>query len=130
MIPADVDRSEWKRLKQNAPGDFYGDGSCLQCGVPEAEAPELLAALSEHNSETYFARQPETRDEIERACKAVLACCTDSLRYGGTDPVIIRRLGNRPETCDLLLPGGPVRQLEETDEMWAKFLGRRGCMSA
>lgn len=97
------------RLAKNAPGDFYTDGDCLQCGLPEEEAPDLLAPVSDDNMDTYFIRQPQTAEEVERACRAILVCCTDSLRYGGHEPAILNRLGNRKESCDFPLPGGPVR---------------------
>jgi len=91
------------RCPLNAPGPFYTCGECLFCGAPEAEAPDLLAELSEGNLTTYFVRQPRTAEEIERACRAALVCCVDDLRYGGTDPKIITRLRNNPEVCDHLL---------------------------
>jgi hypothetical protein len=67
-------------------------------------APELLAPIDDINSETYFLRQPATPEEIEHACQAIEVCCADALRYGGTDPAIIERLGNNPGYCDYLLP--------------------------
>ena len=96
------------RFWKNAPGPFYTNGTCLACEAPETEAPDLLAPLTGDNSDTYFVRQPETPEEVERACRALEVCCVVALRYGGTDPEIIRRLGNDPEYCDHLLPGGPV----------------------
>jgi hypothetical protein len=93
-----------RRLAKNAPGPFYTTGDCLACGLPEQEAPELLAKLGDTNSDTYFVRQPETADEIERACRALKSCCVPALRYGGKDPVIIKRLDNDPKYCDHLLP--------------------------
>ena len=91
------------RFHKNAPGSFYTTGECLSCGTPEAEAPECLAPLDEQNGDTYFLRQPETPEEVEHACNAINVCCADALRYGGTDPNIIRRLGNNPLCCDHLL---------------------------
>jgi hypothetical protein len=32
----------------------------------------------------------------------------------------VRRLGNRPDFCDHLLPGGPVRMPGENDYSWAR----------
>jgi hypothetical protein len=88
------------RFPKNAPGPFYTTGECLACIRPEAAAPTLLAPLDDSNSDTYFVRQPETPQEIEMACRAVLSCCVSSLRYGGKDADIIRRLGNSAEHCD------------------------------
>jgi hypothetical protein len=108
------------RLELNAPGQFYTTGECLACALPEAEAPECLAPLDDDNYHTYFRRQPTTEQEIEHACAAALVCCVAAIRYGGNDPAIIQRLGNREKYCDNPLPGGPVRFSWETDEQWAK----------
>jgi hypothetical protein len=92
------------RFDKNVSGPFYTTGECLSCGVPEDTAPECLAPLEGDNYDTYFVRQPETPEEIERVCVAILTCCADALRYGGTDPKIIGRLGNTSTYCDHLLP--------------------------
>jgi hypothetical protein len=96
------------RFERNVPGAFYTTGDCLACEAPELEAPELLAPLEGENYDTYFIRQPKTSVEIERACRALEVCCVAALRYGGSDPEIVRRLGNDPLYCDHLLPGGPI----------------------
>jgi hypothetical protein len=99
-----VNQESPSRDPRNVPGPFYAQTYlCLACGLPEAEAPDLLAELNEGNYATYFVRQPETPDEIERACKAIGVCCVNALRYGGTDPSIIRRLGNTADYCDHLI---------------------------
>ena len=105
------------RLAKNEPGDWYTTGECMACGAPEDEAPDLLSPLTDADLETYFARQPVTPDEIGRACRAAEVCCVSSLRYGGRDPAIIRRLGNTGEYCDFvvgvdgeLTPGNSVGQ--------------------
>jgi hypothetical protein len=100
------------RLDKNAPGPFYTTGECMACGAPEVEAPELLAPLEGDNYDTYFVRQPSTAAEVEQACRALEVCCVSALRYGGRDPSIIRRLGNDPEYCDHVLPGGLVPRVD------------------
>ena len=105
-----MDRATPHRLEKNAPGPFYTTGECMACEAPEVEAPDLLAPLEGENYDTYFVRQPETPEEVERACRAAEVCCVSAIRYGGTDPAIIRRLSNHPEYCDHLLPGGPIPQ--------------------
>ena len=97
-----------ERLPKNVEGPFYtlgerdSDGQwwsmCLQCDLPQNEAPTLLAPLTGINDDTYFIRQPETEAEIEQACRAMEVCCTSALRYGGHDPKIIARL--RGVDCD------------------------------
>lgn len=117
--------SRHPRLELNAVGPFYTTGECLACTMPEAEAPECLAPLSDDNNyHTYFLRQPETSEEIERVCVAAEVCCVSAIRYSGNEQTIIRRLGNREEYCDNLLPGGPVRFPWETDEQWAVANGQ------
>jgi uncharacterized protein (TIGR02996 family) len=97
-----------RRFPLNIPGPFYTCGDCMACGAPEDEAPDLLAQLGTGNSRTYFVQQPRTGEEIERACRAAEVCCVYDLRYGGTDPKIITRLGNDPLYCDhLLLDSSP-----------------------
>ncbi len=91
-----------KRFPKNVPGPFYstGDldisgqwcGDCLFCGIPESEAPSLLAPLTDSNLDTYFIRQPVTDEEIDQACWAIKVCCVGALRYGGQNPKILERL--------------------------------------
>lgn len=92
-----------RRCPLNVVGPFYTCGDCLACEAPETEAPDLLAELGAGNSTTYFVRQPQTAEEIERACRAAMVCCVADVRYGGTGPQIITRLGNDPLYCDHLL---------------------------
>jgi hypothetical protein len=97
------------RFPKNVPGPFYtlGDkgedgvwcGRCLCCGLPENEAPTLLAPLSDSNDDTYFVQQPQTDQEIDAACWAVEVCCVNALRYGGRDPKILDRL-RKTGCCD------------------------------
>ena len=47
---------------------------------------------------------PASRTELGQLCNAVRACSTASLRYAGTDPVVITRLGNTAERCDHVIP--------------------------
>lgn len=94
----DLQQSSSRRCPINAPGPFYTSGNCLACQLPEDEAPDLLAQLTDKNHTTYFAKQPQTPSEIERACKAIEVCCVADLRYGGTDSSIIQRLNGN--NCD------------------------------
>lgn len=95
-----------QRCPLNGPGPFYTTGQCLACEAPEAEAPELLAPLCDANHTTYFVRQPETPEEVERACRAIQVCCVSDLRYGGTDRTIIERLRNRRRATTSFRTGG------------------------
>lgn len=72
-----------RRFERNVPGPFYTTGDCLACAAPEYEAPDLLAPLEGGNHDTYFVRQPETPEEVEKACRALEVCCVAALRYEG-----------------------------------------------
>lgn len=103
------------RCPLNVLGTFYTLGTCLACEAPEVEAPDMLAPLTGGNYTTYFVRQPETAEEVERACSAVRVCCVMDLRYGGTDPRIIERLGNDPLACDFVIRDGQLVLSERAD---------------
>ena len=97
-----------QRCHLNVRGPFYTLGTCLACEAPEAEAPDLLAPLKDGNYTTYFVKQPETAEEVERACNAIQVCCVMDLRYGGTNRAIIERLGNDEGACDYVIRGGQL----------------------
>lgn len=81
-----------ERTPLNTSGPFFTEKDCcISCGAPEAEAPELMA-FDEERGSCYFRRQPETREEIERACQAVWASCCEAVQYDGDDPTILARL--------------------------------------
>ncbi|MCJ8314992.1 MAG: ferredoxin [Saccharospirillaceae bacterium] len=112
------------RTSQNVDGDFYTTGywyeseecgDCLDCAIPEAEAPTLLADIYKEDTYTHFIRQPESDKEIEQACEACEVCCVNALRYGGTNIDIIQRLYNTPDYCDYLVTksGGLEYALDE-----------------
>lgn len=75
--PAEVD-SDWVVDRE----------SCMACGAPPNEAPDLM-----HLGDTcYFKKQPETPEEIERACRAAWASCCNQVEYVGSDPAIKLRI--------------------------------------
>ena len=104
-----------ERCPKNVPGDFYSTGECLTCGLPEHEAPDLLASLEGDNYETYFVRQPATPEEVERACRAAEVCCANAIRYCGTDPLIRARLGQI--YCDELPQSEPRHTVGDLDDV-------------
>jgi hypothetical protein len=94
-----------RRYPLNSPGDFYVlDGMCIACTAPEHEAPDLMAhdCAPDRGYHCYFCRQPKTPEELSRAVMAVRVGCCGAVRYGGTDPAILRRLGElgAAEACD------------------------------
>jgi len=100
------------RFPKNAPGDFYTtgeissdgqwNGSCLQCGLPEIEAPDLLSPLTDDDLDTYFVKQPVSDAEIDQAIAAIEVCCVSAIRYGGNDPDILKRI--YPDASDNMRP--------------------------
>ena len=98
----------YSRLPLNVEGDFYAVGSkdaegswygeCLDCALPENEAPDLLAPMDENHTDTHFIKQPQTKREIEQAIAACKSCCVNALRYSGKDKYVLNELGH--EYCD------------------------------
>src|SRR5215471_1998896 len=88
-------------FRKNAPGPFLvHDGECITCRAPEAQAPDLMAH-DEERGHCYFARQPSTPDETERACRAVWVSCCGAVQYEGSDPEILERVSAlQRETAD------------------------------
>jgi hypothetical protein len=105
-----------QRCELNVPGPFYTMGTCLACGAPEADAPDLLAPLTDGNYTTYFVKQPQTTEEVERACNAIRVCCVMDLRYGGKDWEIIKRLGNDELACDYIIRDGHLVRSEKAPD--------------
>jgi hypothetical protein len=80
------------RTPANVEGPFYVQADqCTACGAPEAEAPALIRFDDVHQS-CFFYRQPADAEDTYRAISAVAVCCVRALRYGGSDPDILRRL--------------------------------------
>ena len=101
------------RTPANVPGDFYvAADQCISCGAPEAEAPGLIRFDDVHQS-CFFYRQPVDVESTYRAVSAVAVCCAGALRYGGSDPDILRRLARLRlvNQCDVQAPmrrSGPL----------------------
>jgi glyoxylase-like metal-dependent hydrolase (beta-lactamase superfamily II)/ferredoxin len=60
-----------KRLPANAPGDFYVDATCIDCGTCRWVAP---ASFDARDGASRVYRQPGSAGETHRALMAVLAC--------------------------------------------------------
>jgi len=65
------------RNRDSAPGDWYIDTACIDCGASRHVAPNLIV---ERNGKSVFARQPKTEEERLGAWRAVLVCPTASVR--------------------------------------------------
>ncbi|MSP95144.1 MAG: MBL fold metallo-hydrolase [Alphaproteobacteria bacterium] len=66
-----------ERHPKNAPGDWYVDTRCTDCGAARNVAPGLIV---EQDGQSIFARQPKTKAEIAMAWRARLLCPTASVR--------------------------------------------------
>ncbi len=88
------------RLPDNAPGAFYVDSSCIDCGMCRAVAPSVFSSEQSRSEQSYVRRQPEGDAETHRAAMALVACPTSSI--GTTDrSVDVRAAGAAfPEKVD------------------------------
>lgn len=90
------------RFPENAPGGFYTTGTrnmnggwfggCLDCGLPEAMAPELMTYCEDNQDDSYFIKQPTTPIEIGQAITATEVYCIEAVRYGRRDKKILCRI--------------------------------------
>jgi ferredoxin len=61
------------KVKENIPGVYYVDSSCIDCDVCRDTAPESFRR-SDENSYSFVYKQPETPEEVA-ACEEALTCC-------------------------------------------------------
>ena len=69
-----------ERHALNAPGAWYVDTRCIDCGASRNVAPGLIV---ERGGQSVFARQPAGEEELRRAWRARLLCPTASIRSEG-----------------------------------------------
>src|SRR5262249_61970054 len=67
------------RNPDSAPGDWYIDTACIDCGASRHVAPGIIV---ERNEKSVFARQPGTPEERLAAWRAVLVGPAASGRSG------------------------------------------------
>ncbi len=61
------------RVKENVPGAYYVDSTCIDCDVCRDTAPENFIR-SDANSYSFVFKQPSTEEE-KAACEEALTCC-------------------------------------------------------
>jgi glyoxylase-like metal-dependent hydrolase (beta-lactamase superfamily II) len=71
------------RNPDSAPGAWYIDLACIDCGASRHVASDLIV---ERHGRSVFARQPTTPDEALAAWRAVLVCPTASVRSEAKQP--------------------------------------------
>lgn len=95
-------------IKKNQ-GDFYtACDECIICDYPTQVAPLLVKMYINSEGEKsicYFARQPETPEEVDLAIKAIDSSCVLALRYRGKDSDILHKLSSLglSSNCDHLI---------------------------
>ena len=98
-----------QRYALNVIGPFYvEDGCCTSCGVPASIAPELFSQSDREHC--YVRRQPENAAETEAMLRVIVTQDLGCIRYGGSDPAVLRCLvesGERAQ-CDVPTPRGVV----------------------
>lgn len=85
------------RCEEDRGGDFYtACEQCLICDVPRQVAPDLFAMVQHPGGagemHCIFTRPPRTAEEIDRAIEAMRQSEICGIRYGGSDPEILRRI--------------------------------------
>lgn len=93
---------------KNAPGPFYVvNGCCISCMVPHSQAPTLMG-YDEEEGHCFVKQQPKSPDDMYQTIRAVWFSELQCLRYGGQDPVLLRRLAEIGEAgaCDQPPPAG------------------------
>lgn len=119
-----------ERHPNNAPGDFYVERDCcLACEAPCNEAPDLMGRpySTPEDPGCFFAKQPRTEDEVERACNAVAFSCVEGVRYSGSDPAILRFLYDNLSygSCDVMQTPLEARVSEDIKRIY-KSAARHG----
>jgi glyoxylase-like metal-dependent hydrolase (beta-lactamase superfamily II) len=71
------------RNPDSAPGDWFIDTACIDCGAARHVAPGLII---ERNGRSVFARQPNSPEERLAAWRAALVCPTASVRSETKQP--------------------------------------------
>src|SRR5581483_334573 len=71
-----------KRVRENVPGDFYVDSTCINCDACRQIAPAVFADAGETS---FVHTQPQTPGERRQALRALLACPTGSIGSVGSD---------------------------------------------
>lgn len=61
------------RVKENVPGAYYVDSSCIDCDVCRDTAPDNFVR-SDENSYSFVFKQP-VNDEERALCEEALLCC-------------------------------------------------------
>ncbi len=70
------------RLPQNLAGKYYVDGSCIDCDMCRATAPEFFGRDDDAGM-SFVRQQPVTEDDIAKVEQVILDCATASIGNDG-----------------------------------------------
>ena len=69
----------------NAPGVFYVDNTCIDCGLCPETAPEFFFIDNDDIYTTYVSAQPKFDEDVEKAIEALETCPTESIGLNGNE---------------------------------------------
>src|SRR5579864_9497110 len=76
-----------KQVRENVPGDFFVDSTCIDCDTCRQLAPAVFGEGADH---AFVHRQPSTSEERRQALHALVSCPTGSIgSRGGERPVSV-----------------------------------------
>lgn len=70
------------RFKQNVPGSYFVDDSCIACDACCVEAPKFFA-MNDDEGHAFVKLQPTTPEEIKDAENALAACPVEAIGRDG-----------------------------------------------
>ncbi|HEV2947965.1 MAG TPA: ferredoxin [Gemmataceae bacterium] len=73
-----------KRVRENVPGDFFVDSTCIDCDACRQIAPSVFGEAKETS---FVKAQPNSGTERRQALRALLTCPTGSIGCLGDDDV-------------------------------------------
>jgi glyoxylase-like metal-dependent hydrolase (beta-lactamase superfamily II)/ferredoxin len=77
-----------RRLPDNAPGDFYVDSTCIDCGTCRQVAPGTFGeCVASGRDASFVRRQPGGEAEVHRARMALVACPVAAIGTGARHPM-------------------------------------------
>jgi glyoxylase-like metal-dependent hydrolase (beta-lactamase superfamily II)/ferredoxin len=76
-----------KRLDSNVAGNFYVDGTCINCDTCRQLAPKTFEEVGEFSA---VFSQPENEDHTHRAYQALLACPVGSIGTEQSEPSLVK----------------------------------------
>ena len=110
----------------SAPGDFYVvNGECIACGIPHVVAPELVGWVDATEMHCRWKKQPEDESELQQAFAIFDSQEAGCHRYAGSDPDIIKRIGE--DNCDYgRSPSGTTQHVVERSKgFWRRISQRK-----